>query len=69
MKDIIMYKAAEDGEQEVYSTNGIVNGDVFMMFEYVPYDLSGLMKSGAVRLKMLARSCCFDGSIFLGAAI
>ena len=47
---MIIYDQQTDAEitQEVATTAGIVNGDIFMVFEYCDFDLSGLLRSNKV---------------------
>ena len=46
LKEMITYQQDENGEVlPIYTESGLAFGDVFMVFEYVPYDLSGLLKS------------------------
>ena len=49
LREIVVYNDAED-KQSVGGSSEFVNGDVFMVFEYVDYDLSGILKSSDVNL-------------------
>jgi serine/threonine protein kinase len=49
MREIVVYNEADDKES-VGGSSEFVNGDVFMVFEYVDYDLSGILKSSDVVL-------------------
>ena len=50
---IAFFKTEQDNSEDKYSGKGISDGDVFMVFEYVDYDLYGLLKSPSVRLTTL----------------
>lgn len=58
LKEIIVHKE-EDKEScsnevmQLYDASGFVIGDIFMVFEYVHYDLSGLLKTRSVELSTL----------------
>jgi serine/threonine protein kinase len=49
MREIVVYDDAKD-RASVGGSTEFVNGDVFMVFEYVDYDLSGILKSSDVDL-------------------
>ena len=38
----------DNGDNDVSFTSTFSVGDIFMMFEYVPYDLSGILKSDRI---------------------
>jgi hypothetical protein len=38
-----VYDASQDGEE--FQSNGLIDGDVFMVFEFCDYDLSGLLRN------------------------
>ncbi len=45
LREIITFDKENSSEQESLKTKGIDLGDVFMVFEFVDYDLGGLLKS------------------------
>lgn len=49
MREIVVYNDETDKDSAGGSSQ-FVNGDVFMVFEYVDYDLSGILKSSDVNL-------------------
>jgi serine/threonine protein kinase len=48
LHDIITFN--KEGEGNEYEQKGIADGDIFMVFEYVDYDLFGVLKSPSVKL-------------------
>lgn len=49
LREIVVYNDTKDKES-VGGSSEFVNGDVFMVFEYVDYDLSGILKSSDVNM-------------------
>lgn len=48
LKEILLYDKdadAEDVSAETAESTGLVHGDIFMMFEFCDFDLSGLLRS------------------------
>ena len=50
LREIVVYNEANDKESVGAGAKEFINGDVFMVFEYVDYDLSGILKSSDVVL-------------------
>ncbi len=50
LKEMIVYDKDTDTEitPELAETAGLINGDIFMMFEFCDFDLSGLLRSPKV---------------------
>lgn len=50
LKEMITYDSENDTDMtsELAQTTGIVHGDIFMMFEFCEFDLSGLMRNPKV---------------------
>lgn len=47
LHDVIIYTKQTDGDQD---SRGITDGDVFIVFEYVDYDLYGVLKSPSAKM-------------------
>jgi hypothetical protein len=45
LREIVTYNENDDSEDDFFKNSGFAIGDVFMVFEFVDYDLSGLLKS------------------------
>ena len=51
LREIVIYDTDLDREEvneQTAQSTGLVHGDIFMMFEYCDFDLSGLLRSPSV---------------------
>jgi len=50
LREIVVYHDDDNGSEPTIVDKGFTPGDVFMVFEFVDYDLSGLLKSVGMQL-------------------